>query len=149
MTCLLTWPCYAKSVGLRLPPLLLEWRRNHCRYPPFLLGEELRREVLEAILEAAAAPRITLLAVHVRETHVHVVIDSNRSPSIVGKALKSAATRRLRARGLVDPARPIWADYLNVRPLRTREAILHAIHYVVEKQGSPMALWHIPSAIHV
>jgi REP element-mobilizing transposase RayT len=103
----------------------------------------MRKEVLQAMLSVAPALECSLLAAHVRETHVHVILSCSRNPQAVATALKSAATRRLRHLRMIECSRPIWADFLNVRYLRTREAILRALHYVVDKQGKPMALWHV------
>ena len=84
------------------------------------MNSEARRAVLEALLDCSASSDFTLLAAHVRESHVHVIVSHTSQPASVCGRLKVAATRRLRALGLVPSDRPIWADYRNIRRLPTR-----------------------------
>jgi REP element-mobilizing transposase RayT len=149
MTCLLTWSCYASHITPYRCEPLREWRRAHCRFPPYQLNAVTRQEVLRAILEHAKDQGYTLLAVHVRSTHVHVVATHVADPRRLCASLKSHVTRCLRQRGAVPAGRPVWADFHNIRILRTQEAILSAMKYVVEKQGSPMALWQIDPAFPI
>jgi REP element-mobilizing transposase RayT len=149
MTCLLTWSCYATHITPYRCKPLREWRRAHCRFPPFQFDAANRDQVLRAILEHARDDSCTLLAVHLRSTHVHVVATHVADPDRLCASLKAHATRRLRQLGAVPAGRPIWADFRNIRILRTRDAILSAMMYVVEKQGPPMALWQIDPAFPI
>jgi REP element-mobilizing transposase RayT len=145
MTCLITWSCYATHITFHPHEPVMHWRRTHCRYPPFVLDRRCREHVLDAILEHCRTSDYSLLAVHVRETHVHLVVSHTDNPYRLCAALKCHTARRLRQTASVPEGRPVWADYRNIRRLPTRESILNALEYVVEKQGRPMALWRIPS----
>jgi REP element-mobilizing transposase RayT len=143
MTYLVTWSTYASHIPHR-SEALIRWRRTHLRFPPLLLIPDARREVLAAIHHHARTKDYALLAVHVRETHVHVLVSCRQNPFHLCAAWKALSARRLRESGLVPASHPVWADYRNVRRLRSRDSICRAMNYVVNKQGPPMELWQVP-----
>jgi REP element-mobilizing transposase RayT len=144
MTYLLTWSCYGLRVGYHPSKSVLEWRNTHLRCRPFRLSPVQRAAVLSAIQEYVARKNLGLIAAHVRETHVHVIVASSSNPARLCSNLKAEATRYLRHCGLLPKGQFAWADYAHVRRLHTEEAIQRAFRYVVSKQGPPMALWHLP-----
>jgi hypothetical protein len=78
------------------------------------------------------------LAVHVRTTHVHVVIAADASPERIMHDLKSYASRAL------NRIQQNWARHGSTRYLYSRETITNAVRYALEKQGEPMStfLWN-------
>lgn len=48
--------------------------------PPYILGETARTIVRDAIVELCKEANWTLLALHVRTNHVHVVLSAEREP---------------------------------------------------------------------
>src|SRR4029079_11570334 len=61
----------------------------------YVLTEERRALVADAFGETCAAREWTLLAMHVRSNHVHLVIQSRSTPERIMRDLKSYASRRL------------------------------------------------------
>jgi len=96
--------------------------------------------VLNAIRETCAFRRWTLLAAHVRSTHVHVVVDGITEASFAIRDFKAYASRALNAEGV----RRRWARGGNARLLRDYRAVSAAVRYVVNRQGPPMALCIAP-----
>ena len=102
---------------------------------PFELDPAQRQLALEAIVDVGRHRRWTILAVHVRTTHVHVVIDADVPPERVMHDLKSYASRALSR----DQRK--WARHGSTRYLYSPETIANAVRYVLEKQGEPMAVY--------
>jgi REP element-mobilizing transposase RayT len=105
--------------------------------PSHELDANQRRLVLEAIIEVCRHSGWTLLAAHVRMTHVHVVVTAEVLPERIMNALKSYTSRRLNGRRL-------WARHGSTVYLWTSDAVSKAVAYVVEKQGATMAVY-VPS----
>ena len=96
--------------------------------------------VLNAIRETCAFRHWTLLAVHVRSTHVHVVVDGIAEASCAIRDFKAYASRTLNGEGV----RRRWARGGNARLLRDSRALRAAVRYVVDCQGPPMAAYVAP-----
>ncbi|MBZ0270571.1 transposase [bacterium] len=108
---------------------------------PYRLNRERAEIVLRAVLEVCAHRHWFLTAVHVRETHVHVVVSAEQSPERVMNTFKAYASRHLNATNLDEPARKRWARHGSTRWLNGRDQFLLAVHYVVHEQGEPMAVY--------
>jgi REP element-mobilizing transposase RayT len=117
------------------------------RQPPYRLDRERRRVVLEAIHQVCSWREWTLLAAHVRTTHVHAVVVVPESAERVMNAFKSYASRTLNASGLDGAGRRRWARHGSTRYLWTRGDLLAAIGYVVRNQGTPMSVWEMPQDV--
>jgi hypothetical protein len=102
------------------------------------LGESL--VVLGAISETCAFRRWTLLAAHVRSTHVHLVVDGITEASCAIRDFKAYASRALHGKGAVRR----WARGGNVRTLDDSPSVRAAVRYVVDCQGPPMAVYIAP-----
>ena len=111
---------------------------------PYELDEVRRDVVLTAIRQVCAYKKWSLLAIHVRSTHVHVVLVAAGDPEPVMNAFKSYASRRLNETGVDIPGRKRWARHGSTCWLWNRENVHDAIHYVVHEQGAPMALYEAP-----
>jgi hypothetical protein len=96
--------------------------------------------VLAAIRETCAFRGWTLLAAQVRNTHAHMVVDGIAETSAALRDFKAYASRALNR----DGVRRRWARGGNVRLLRDARAVRETVHYVVERQGTPMAVYVAP-----
>jgi REP element-mobilizing transposase RayT len=107
---------------------------------PYLMGEPRRRLVLEGIRDACGKRTWTLIAAHVRENHVHAIVDASCEPGKIAHALKSYASKHLNLADIDAPDRKRWTRHFSERPLPNRDAVDRAAHYVAASQGDPMAL---------
>jgi len=108
--------------------------------PLFELDASQREAVREAIVEKCRYRGWSLIALHIRATHVHGIADTPCEPQQILHAWKSYATRHLRELGLIAADRKIWThggNVLGVDPSSLRRAI----RYVLEEQGTPMATY--------
>ena len=99
--------------------------------PAYALDPASRALVLAAIEETALRLGWNLIAVHVRTTHVHLVVEAERTPDRVLATCKAYATRALRHAG--QNRERFW-----VRRLRTRVALDDVVRYVLDGQGEQM-----------
>ena len=79
-----------------------------------------------------------LLAVNVRTNHVHIVVAATEAPENVMTSLKSWATRRMVAVGVVERGAPVWSRHGSTRYLWTEQQVDDACTYVIEGQGGPL-----------
>jgi REP element-mobilizing transposase RayT len=109
--------------------------------PPYQLDEPRRQAVLEGIVNRCAQSDWNLRAAHVRQNHVHIVVDSQQKPEFVMTQLKSAASRRLNELGFEDRTRKRWARHGSTRTLFNEESVQQAISYVLSGQGGAMSIF--------
>jgi REP element-mobilizing transposase RayT len=109
--------------------------------PPYLLNGPSRRAVLHAIQEVCLHRGWSLLAAHVRTTHVHVVVEAGEKPEKVMNAFKSYASRRLNQTETEGQDRKRWARHGSTRWLNHRDDIAAAMTYVIDGQGDAMAVF--------
>jgi REP element-mobilizing transposase RayT len=105
---------------------------------PYLLDESSRAVVLESLRKHCVHRGWTLLAAHVRSTHVHAVVEAEIRPERIMNEFKAYASRSLNAN---SRDRRRWARHGSTRWLWKDQDVLGAIRYVVEEQGEPMALF--------
>ena len=105
---------------------------------PYSLGAFGRELVLRAIQEVCSHRGWILIAAHVRTSHVHVVVDATERPEAVMHDFKAYATRLLNQheRGVKR-----WTRHGSTRYLWREQEVNGAIHYVIEGQGEPMAVF--------
>ena len=108
------------------------------------LDEVRRMVVLAAIRETCALLGWWLSAVHIRSTHVHVVVATEERPERVLVDLKSYSSRGLAKAGLESSARPKWARHGSTRWLWEGENVRAAIDYVLNGQGNDMEVHRGP-----
>ena len=82
-----------------------------------------------------------LLAAHVRTNHVHAVVEAEARPERIMNEFKSYASRALNGLGRQGPNRKRWARHGSTLWLWKDEDVRHALQYVIEGQGEPMALF--------
>jgi REP element-mobilizing transposase RayT len=107
-------------------------------HPVSELHCEQRQIVLQAIIGVCRHRGWTLMAAHVRTTHVHVVVAAETTPERIMNSLKSYSSRALNCRSR-------WARHGSTVYLWNRDAIFNAVRYVVSKQGEPMAIYTQPN----
>ena len=108
---------------------------------PYVLDSSSREAVLEALKEVCRHRGWTLLALHVRSSHVHVVVEAPIRPEKVLNDFKAYASRSLNFLGFDEPNRKRWAHHGSTRWLWKDQDVQYAIRYVVEGQGEPMAVF--------
>ncbi len=108
---------------------------------PYWLDRVSRAAVLEALREVCLHRGWSLLAAHVRTTHVHVIVEADVRPERVRNDFKSYASRGLNRLGRDGANRKRWARPGSTRWLWKDQDVQEAIRYVVEEQGEPMAVF--------
>jgi REP element-mobilizing transposase RayT len=108
---------------------------------PYVLDSIRRTAVLESMREVCLHRGWSLLAAHVRSTHVHVIVEADAKPEKIMNDFKSYASRSLNRLGCDTPNRKRWAHHGSTRWLFEDENVRQAIRYVVEEQGEPMAVF--------
>ena len=112
---------------------------------PYSLSAQIRPLVLEGIQARATRRGWDLLAIHVRTTHVHLVLSTPVPPDQALTAVKAAASQALNLAGYESAERRRWTRHGSTRALPTSAALHAAIHYLVHGQGEPMSLYVAPS----
>jgi REP element-mobilizing transposase RayT len=142
---LLSWTTYAtwlhgaekgsvqKGVpGIQAPdPEAEEQIRRGLPEPPFVMNDEQRRIVEQAIVDHCAIRGWTLHALNVRTNHVHVVVTASCRPEKVMQELKSWATRRLKP---TVRRKRYWTEHGSTKWINDQPYLRNAIIYVRDKQ---------------
>jgi REP element-mobilizing transposase RayT len=115
--------------------------RTHLREPANTIPAEQREIVLQSIREVCTHRGWTLHAVHVRSTHVHVVVDGEVRPEAMMNAFKAYASRALNHSGVDGGSTTRWARHGSTRWLWDKIHVNAAVEYVVKGQGEPMAVF--------
>ena len=126
-----------------LPPQA-NWVRadgQSMRQERFELDSPDRGVVLQAIREVCRHRGWTLLAVHVRSTHVHLVLIATDKAERILNDIKAYASRALNRSDPGSASRKRWTRHGSTRYLWKLDQVGSAIHYVVREQGDPMAVW--------
>lgn len=106
---------------------------------PYELSTPVARALVrDAIIEVCRTRSWTLLALHIRVTHVHGLVEAEASPGRVLNDWKAYATRKLRTIGAEPQDRIVWAHSGHWREIRSRDAVASSIRCVLEGQGEPM-----------
>ena len=111
------------------------------KQPGYRLGEAQRDIVLHAVQKHCTHRDWRLLAVHVRSTHVHLVLEAKQVPERILTEIKAYASRALSRAGFDGRTRKRWARHGSTRYLWQPQHAKAAIEYVVFGQGGPMAVW--------
>jgi REP element-mobilizing transposase RayT len=113
---------------------LLKHEKQQQRQATYLLDPVRRRAVLDAFLDVCDYRRWTLIAAHIRSTHVHVLVESPASSATIVRDLKAYASRRLNHMQIDPQNRRRWtANYCACRV--PSQAIDIVIDYILNRQG--------------
>jgi REP element-mobilizing transposase RayT len=109
---------------------------------PYVMSVPEREIVCKAIVDLATDRGWQLLAVHVRSTHVHVVIcTEERDPGRTMSDLKARASRALNQAGFDSVQRKRWTRHGSTRHLLRKDDVEAKILYTLDEQGERMA-WY-------
>jgi REP element-mobilizing transposase RayT len=104
-----------------------------------LLTCSTRQLVKDAIIEVCKYRGWKLVALHVRTTHIHAVVNAEAMPRRIVVDWKAYTTRRLRAN---EPKREVyWAQGGSARALKTERDVRRAVAYILEQQGEPLEIF--------
>lgn len=120
---------------------LLKRSGDLMREHPYRMDARRRAIVLQSFAELCIRRHWTLLAAHIRLTHLHVVVEADRSPERVMTALKASASASLNRLAVDERHRRRWARHGSTRYLWSPQDLSAAIHYVVCNQGEPMDVY--------
>ncbi len=129
--------------GAPLLPADAELQRNRNALmtdPEYRLENPERETVVASVLQHAEFRGWSLLAVHVRTTHVHIVVRGDTTPERMMTEFKAYATRAL-DRQAGGAKRKHWARHGSTRWLNTEESVRCTIEYTVDEQGGRMAVY--------
>jgi REP element-mobilizing transposase RayT len=125
------------------------YARGVMRQPPFVLAEESRIAVRDAIIEVCRFRSWPLYALHVRPTHVHGLVQADAAASQIVNAWKAYATRALRSCHLEGIDRILWAHGAHSRRILSRAAVAAAIRYVLDHQGDRTAWYYADNGARI
>ena len=108
--------------------------------PLYVLGETARTIVRDAIVALCEEKSWTLLALHVRTNHVHLVVSAEREPGRLMSDLKARASRELNRSG-TDANAKRWTRHGSNRHLFDETSVAAAVAYTLDEQGSRMAVY--------
>jgi REP element-mobilizing transposase RayT len=115
--------------------------RRKMTQEPYHLDERRRSIVRDAIVEECRFRNWSLLALHVRSNHVHLVVSADRVPEFVMRACKSHASKRLNEAGLDNADRKRWTAHGSTQYLWTEDAVVEKADYTLHQQGEKMAVY--------
>jgi REP element-mobilizing transposase RayT len=98
-----------------------------------------RKTVLRAVQEVCRHKHWTLYAVHVRATHIHVVVAAQQGPEEVLTILKAYASRALNQSCGRRLKR--WTRHGSTRRLWSPVEVDLAMDYVLRQQGKPTEVY--------
>jgi REP element-mobilizing transposase RayT len=108
--------------------------QKRMRHASYRLDSGQREVVLRAIQQVCLHRGWALLAAYVRSNHVHVVVNADIAPERVMHDFKAYASRSLKHAN-------VWTRHGSTRYLWEHDDVAHAVRYVVEGQGDPMAVF--------
>jgi REP element-mobilizing transposase RayT len=121
--------------------------QNKMKHAPFSLDKTHRKIVCNAALEQAKLLRWTLIALHVRSNHLHLVIKPYHAPERMMQTIKAACSRALNK---YDPRLTHykkWTEHGSTRYLWSPVVTNAAIRYVLYEQGTPMSWYCHPDYV--
>ena len=115
-------------------------RRYALKNPPFALNKSRRHAVLNAILQVCKFRGWFAHAVHVRNNHVHIVVNGRQKPQKMMTDFKAYATRAIKnVSNGKSVFKKYWTRHGSTKYLWTKESLVSAIRYVKNEQGPMMA----------
>ena len=104
-----------------------------------------RRKVVRATVQEVSAYRgWPILALHVRNTHIHLVVRGHADPDKMLDDYKAYATRRLKEAGFDHQRSHRWTPGGSTEFLWRPDQVVAAVRYVVDRQGEPMEVYEAP-----
>lgn len=156
---LITWTCYGTwlhgnefgsvdrdhnvpgSAYVAHQPGRRQYEREHLKGPPYQLEEPQRQIVLRTIWDVCEFRGWELVAAHVLDCHVHVVVSAGVRPEDAMDDFKAYASRALN--GMEGRRENRWTRHGSTRYVDHQEGLEGAIRYVYEGQPATMARWKV------
>ena len=107
----------------------------------YIFDNSRARIVLDSIINTSFHRKWNFFAIHIRSTHIHVVIQGLTTPEKIMNDFKSYASRALNTSGFENSARKRWTRHGSTRYLWKTEDLANAIQYVLHEQGEPMVVY--------
>jgi REP element-mobilizing transposase RayT len=115
-----------------------EREQQALKHPPVTLDDQ-RRFVVDATIREVCTHRTWRLhALHVRTTHVHIVVCGDHSPERMMTDFKAYCTRRMREALVLSKEAEPWSHHGSTRYLNTERSFRRAMQYVLDQQGEPL-----------
>ena len=126
-----------------LPPdaRRLSIEQRQMRQSAYRLDKPSRAIVLKAIVESRSHKGWSVLAVHVRRNHIHVVVRAQETAEKMLNHFKSYASRALNRTDKERRRRIRWSRHGSTPYLWKSEHVRAAMEYVIHGQGERMAVW--------
>ena len=104
--------------------------------PIYVLSNEARDLVTETIRKHCQLRAWRALALNVRTTHVHVVVNcfGKCMPDPAMEQFKAWSTRKLRELEFANPDQRVWTEGGSTRWINTDDSLAKAIDYVMNQQ---------------
>jgi REP element-mobilizing transposase RayT len=118
-----------------------EFEREVMSHPPYQLDELRRETMLTAIREVCEYRKWMLFAAHVREDHVHVVVQAGVKPEKVLNDFKTYSTRALKKLCNEPPGCVRWSRHGSTRWLWKQTAVEDSIRYTLDEQGKRLTYY--------
>jgi hypothetical protein len=114
--------------------------RISLKNPPFALGKNERGVVLKAILQVCELRGWFAHVIHVRRSHVHIVVSGEVRPEKMLVDFKAYSTRALRKYNNDQTTiKKYWTRHGSTKYIWTKESLATTIKYVRDEQGKIMA----------
>lgn len=107
---------------------------------PIELDAGMRFVVDRTVREVCSFREWRLHALHVRTTHVHLVVSARPAPERVMLDCKAYCTRRLREAAVLDEVTEPWSHHGSTRYLTRDEDFHRAVEYTMKEQGERLAM---------
>jgi REP element-mobilizing transposase RayT len=114
---------------------LERYRLISSQEPPFHPTDYDRNIILQAFIQAAEHREWILYAVHIRTTHIHLVIKSKEEPGKTLAYIKARASSSLKK---TNARKHFWTYHGSTRYLWNEHSLSAAVDYVLNGQGQPM-----------
>jgi len=106
--------------------------------PPYILDKHRRQIVLDAIIDVCTFRNWFLWAIHVRTTHVHVVVTAPVKPEKILNDFKSYASRKLNKAGLDPNGCKRWQRHGSTTYKWNPDDVETAFNYVIFGHGEQL-----------
>lgn len=123
-----------ETPGIQRPDVN-RWERAHARmhHQPVILNPQQRAVVFQVIVNHCGIREWTPHAIHVRKSHVHVVVTApGVTPERVMSQLKSWCSRRLNEQ--FNGVTKWWTDHGSTKWINDEQYLRRAIMYVIDEQ---------------
>ncbi len=120
-----------------LPPQQV---KSQLREIEFHFDERIRRQIQDSMIKQCEFRIWTLFAIHVRTTHLHLVVSTGTTSSERAMTmLKAHATRAIRNAEQIPENQKIWSRHGSTRYLWNEKDVIAASRYTVYEQGADLA----------